>query len=125
MSKSDHVHHGLDYIEFSVTDMAEAQRFYGAAFGWEFTDYGPEYAGIRKLDGDGEVGGFRLVDRVIAGSPLAVLYSEDLEASLRAVLEAGGTIVVEPFDFPGGRRFQFRDPGGNELGVWSLPRENS
>ena len=119
MSKSDHAHHALDYIEFSVTDMAEAQRFYNASFGWEFTDYGPEYAGIRKQQGDGEVGGLRLVEQVTPGGPLAVLYSEDLEVSLQAVRDAGGTVVVEIFAFPGGRRFQFRDPGGNELGVWS------
>lgn len=117
MADPQHVHHGIDYIEFTVTDMAEAQRFYGAAFGWAFTDYGPEYAGIRK--GEGEAGGLRLDSEVAGGGPLVILYSADLEATLASVRAAGGTITTEPFDFPGGRRFHFRDPSGNELAVWS------
>ncbi len=112
-----HTHHAIDYIEFSVTDVAAAKRFYAAAFGWEFTDYAPVYAGIKG--GDGEVGGLRQVDAVQAGGPLVVLYSTDLEASLKAVRAAGGTIVKEPFPFPGGRRFHFTDPSGNELAVWA------
>lgn len=119
MSEDAHQHHGIDYIEFTVTDMAEAKRFYGEAFGWEFNDYGPEYAGIRG--GAGEVGGFRLGTEVAAGGPLVVLYSEDLEATLEGVREAGGRITTEPFEFPGGRRFHFEDPSGNELAVWALP----
>ena len=111
--------HTIDYIEFTILDMAEAKRFYGAAFGWTFNDYGPEYAGIRRPDGDGEVGGMRLDTKVERGGPLVVLYSSDLDASLRAVHDAGGRIVTEPFDFPGGRRFHFTDPSGNELAVWS------
>lgn len=112
-----HTHHAIDYIEFSVTDMTTAKKFYAAAFGWEFTDYAPGYAGIRG--GDGEVGGLRQADAVHTGGPLVVLYSTDLEASLKAVRSAGGTIVEEPFPFPGGRRFHFTDPSGNELAVWS------
>lgn len=111
------VHHTIDYIEFGVTDMAEAQRFYGAAFDWKFTDYGPEYAGIQR--GSGEDGGFRLEAEVSSGGPLVILYSSDLEASVAAVRAAGGQIVTEPFGFPGGRRFHFKDPSGNELAVWS------
>lgn len=111
-------HHTIDYIEFSVTDIAEAKRFYGAAFGWEFNDYGPEYAGIKK-DAGGEVGGMRLAENVQTGGPLVILFSDDLEASLQAVRDAGGEIVTEPFEFPGGRRFHFTDPSGNELAVWS------
>lgn len=111
-------HHTIDYIEFSVSDMAEAKRFYTEAFGWGFNDYGPDYAGIRK-DGDGEVGGMRLVAEVPRGGPLVILYSSELETSLQAVRDAGGEIVTEPFAFPGGRRFHFTDPSGNELAVWS------
>ncbi len=114
-------HHTIDYIEFSVTDMAEAQRFYNAAFGWEFTDYGPDYAGIRKPGGEGEVGGLNVTETVATGGPLVILYSEDLKATLQAVRGAGGQIVTEPFEFPGGRRFHFTDPSGNELAVWSTP----
>lgn len=112
-----HVPHAIDYIEIPVTDLAAAKRFYAAAFGWEFNDYGPDYAGIRR--GSGEAGGLRPAAEVSRGGPLVILYSEDLEASLAAVRAAGGEIVVEPFSFPGGRRFHFLDPSGNELAVWA------
>ena len=112
-----HTHHAIDYIEFPVRDVGVAKKFYTAAFGWTFTDYGPEYAGIQGPDG--EVGGLCKVDAVSKGGPLVVLYSTDLEASVRAVRAAGGTVVKEPFSFPGGRRFHFADPSGNELAVWS------
>ena len=114
---STHAHHAIDYIELTVTDVAAARKFYGAAFGWTFNDYGSDYAGIQ---GEGrEVGGFRQDASVRAGGPLVVLYSNDLEASLAKVRDAGGKIVKAPFSFPGGRRFHFSDPAGNELAVWS------
>lgn len=112
-----HTHHTIDYIEFTVRDLAAAKHFYTAAFGWAFTDYGPEYAGIQGPEG--EVGGLRQTHEVRKGGPLVVLYSTDLAASLEAVRSAGGTVVKEPFSFPGGRRFHFLDPSGNELAVWS------
>lgn len=112
-------HHTIDYIEINVMDMADAKAFYTTAFQWDFTDYGPEYAGIKKATGEGEVGGLRLVADVQRGGPLVILYSDDLEASQSAVAEAGGKIAQEIFSFPGGRRFQFLDPSGNELAVWS------
>lgn len=116
-----HAHHGIDYIEFTVRDLAAAKHFYSAAFGWAFTDYGPDYAGIQGSDR--EPGGLRRSDEVRpdkqSGAPLVVLYSNDLEASLAAVKAAGGKIVSEPLPFPGGRRFHFEDPSGNELAVWS------
>ncbi|HRP34902.1 MAG TPA: VOC family protein [Gammaproteobacteria bacterium] len=118
MTDAQHHHHEIDYIEFGVTDMAVSQRFYAAAFDWEFTDYGPEYAGIRKRQG-GEAGGLRLQAEVAPGGPLVILYSENLEQTLARVSAAGGRITQEIFEFPGGRRFQFRDPSGNELAVWS------
>jgi predicted enzyme related to lactoylglutathione lyase len=117
MSDQAHQHHGIDYVELTVTDMAAAKQFYTDAFGWGFTDYGPDYAGIRI--GAREVGGLRKDAEVGRGGPLIVLYSDDLEASLAAVRAAGGAIVTEPFAFPGGRRFQFADPSGNELAVWA------
>ncbi|MBX3372805.1 MAG: VOC family protein [Phycisphaeraceae bacterium] len=118
MAEISHIHHEIDYIEFAVTDMAESKRFYTAAFGWAFTDYGPGYAGIRRRQG-GEVGGLRLQAEVTAGGPLVILYSNDLEATMAGVQGAGGLISQEIFEFPGGRRFHFRDPSGNELAVWS------
>ena len=114
---SSSTHHGIDYVEFTVRDLAAAKRFYAAAFGWQFNDYGPEYAGIKGPQG--EVGGLHQTAQLRLGGPLVVLYSKDLEKTLEAVRAAGGKIVRDPFAFPGGRRFQFTDPSGNELGVWS------
>jgi predicted enzyme related to lactoylglutathione lyase len=112
-----HIHHAIDYIEIAVTDMDAAKSFYTSAFGWSLVDYGPEYAGIQ---GDGkETGGLRLDSEVRAGGPLVILYSEDLEGSVDAVTAAGGTIQRPIYAFPGGRRFHFADPAGNELAVWS------
>ena len=112
-----HIHHTIDYVEFTVRDLAEEQRFYTSAFGWRFNDYGPEYAGIRG--NSGEVGGLRQTTHLRSGGPLVILYSDSLEASLDAVKSAGGTVVQQPYSFPGGRRFHFSDPTGNELAVWS------
>jgi len=106
----------IDYVEFSVTDIEAAKSFYSAVFGWSFTDYGPEYASFH----DGRLGGgFQQVARVERGGPLVVLYSTDLEDVEAKIESNGGRIVRETFDFPGGRRFHFTDPAGNELAVWS------
>jgi predicted enzyme related to lactoylglutathione lyase len=110
-------HHTIDYVELTVRDLAVAKHFYAAAFGWEFNDYGPDYAGIKGARG--EVGGLHQSPEARTKGPLVILYSNDLETSLAAVRSAGGKIVREPYSFPGGRRFQFTDPSGNELGVWS------
>lgn len=115
-------HHALDYIELGVTDLGAAKAFYGDAFGWTFTDYGPgpAYVGIRgSRSTSAEVGGFRQDEHVRPGGPLVLIYSGDLDASADAVRAAGGEVTNGPYDFPGGRRFHFRDPFGNELGVWS------
>ncbi|MBF6350382.1 MULTISPECIES: VOC family protein [Nocardia] len=117
---SSHTHHGIDYIELTATDLEAAKTFYRSAFGWEFNDYGPQYAGIRRFDGsEGEAGGLAAGSEVRTGGPLVLLYSNDLDTSLRSVGAAGGTVTEGPFDFPGGRRFHFTDPSGNQLGVWS------
>lgn len=119
---STHTHHGIDYIELTVTDLDAAKRFYTAAFGWQFNDYGPTYAGIRRFDGSpGEAGGLAVATEARTGGPLVLLFSTDLDASVAAVRSAGGTITDGPYDFPGGRRFHFTDPSGNELGVWAEP----
>jgi len=121
MTTTGPVHHAIDYIEIPVTDLARAKRFYGEAFGWTFNDYGDQYVGIRKPGGasDEEAGGFRPVEAVAPGGVLLVLYSDDLEGSLEDVRRAGGKITADPFSFPGGRRFQFCDPDGHELAVWT------
>ncbi|WP_035718092.1 MULTISPECIES: VOC family protein [Gordonia] len=122
MSDSGSRHHAIDYIELTVTDAAEAKAFYAAAFGWEFNDYGPAYAGIVNPGGPDlpEVGGLATSDTAaVRGGPLVLLYSDDLDATAEQVRAAGGEIVNGPYAFPGGRRFHFTDPSGNELGVWS------
>lgn len=122
-SHTHRIHHTIDYVELPVTDLAAAREFYGAAFGWQFTAYGDAYAGIRTTaeDGADEAGGLALAQSgdVTRGGPFVLLYSADLDATLGAVTGAGGTVVSGPYAFPGGRRFHFLDPSGNELGVWS------
>lgn len=113
------IHHAIDYIELNVTDLRAAKEFYASAFGWRFNDYGPDYAGIVAPDGDGEVGGLNPSGTEGTGGPLVILFSDDLDASLAAVRAAGGRVVEEPYEFPGGRRFHFADPAGNELAVWA------
>ncbi|UCC85025.1 MAG: VOC family protein [Gemmatimonadota bacterium] len=106
----------VDYIEFGVTDIGKAKRFYSEIFGWEFTDYGPDYTSFH----DGRLaGGFRAAPEVTPGGPLVVLYATNLEDIEARIKESGGRIVQETFEFPGGRRFHFTDPSGNELAVWS------
>jgi predicted enzyme related to lactoylglutathione lyase len=113
-----HTHHTIDYVELNVSDLAAAKAFYGAAFGWQFNDYGPSYAGIRSSDGDDEVGGLNAEREPGPGGPLVLLWSGDLDASGDAVTAAGGEITEGPYEYPGGRRFHFRDPSGNVLGVY-------
>jgi predicted enzyme related to lactoylglutathione lyase len=109
-------HHRIDFFELPVTDMAKAQRFYARAFGWTFVDYGDTYADVQ---GAGLAGGLRKVDAAPPrGGAMVIVYSTDFAASELAVVEAGATIT-ERHEFPGGRRFQFLDPSGNELAVWT------
>jgi uncharacterized protein len=110
---------GIDYIEFSVSDIARARSFYGEAFSWSFKDYGPGYCEFndRRL-----TGGFALANDSGQGrgsSPLVILYSKDLAATQQRIERAGGTIVKPVYSFPGGRRFHFADPDGHELSVWT------
>ncbi|MCX7304237.1 MAG: VOC family protein [Hyphomicrobiales bacterium] len=107
----------LDYLEMPATGgtIDSVKAFYSAAFGWTFTDYGPSYAAF----GEGLDGGFHSDPAEGASKPLPILYSGDLEATLVEVEAAGGRIVRPIFSFPGGRRFHFLDPAGNELAVWS------
>jgi len=123
MPQSQH-NRRIDYIEFSTTDIARTKNFYSNVFGWEFKDFGPQYTAFK----DGRLnGGFALTDNVPSGGPLVVIYATDLEALEQAVKSAGGRITKETFTFPGGRRFHFADPDGNELAIWSdnLPTSDS
>lgn len=110
-------HHSLNYIEFPADDLGAIKKFYGGVFGWEFTDYGPEY--VAFVDGNGMDGGFTKGTVAYASGPLIILYSEDLDASAQTVEAHGGTIIKPTYEFPGGKRFHFTDPAGNELAVWS------
>lgn len=106
----------VDYVEFPSTDIEASKEFYSEVFGWEFTDYGPEYTSFF----DGRLaGGFRAAADVPAGGPLVVIYASNLEQIEARVRDGGGQIVQKTFEFPGGRRFHFTDPSGNELAVWS------
>ena len=105
----------IDYLEFPAGDVGAVKTFYGAAFGWTFQDYGPSYVAFNEgLDGgfDGDP-----ADRTTA--PLPVLYAHDIDAMLAKVEAAGGVVIKPIYAFPGGRRFHFNDPSGNELAVWS------
>lgn len=114
---TQHTHHGIDYIEFTSPVAPDTRTFFASAFGWGATAYGPEYTGLHDGRPSGaEAGGVAAGE---ARAPLVIIYSDDLDATHAAVLAAGGTVTVEPFDFPGGRRFHFREPGGAELAVWS------
>jgi hypothetical protein len=102
----------LNYVELPVSDIGSAKAFYEAAFGWSMTAFGPTYAAT--LSGDTDVG-LQADAAEATKAPLPVIEVDDLEAALEAVQAAGGTIVRPIFAFPGGRRFQFLDPSGNEL----------
>ena len=112
--------HRIDYIELCVLNLSESKTFFEKAFGWQFRDYGPDYCGIKDLANGGEMGGMTTEGNGAQTSgPLVVLISEDLEASLEETKKAGGKITKDIFEFPGGRRFEFKEPGGNVMAVWS------
>ncbi|CAG0966346.1 lactoylglutathione lyase [Phycisphaerales bacterium] len=110
----------VDYVELATHDTGATKVFYGAVMGWKFEDYGPGYTCFN----DGRLGGGFTTDRKAASGvgPLVVLYVSDLEAAEKRVRDAGGRIVKPTFSFPGGRRFHFTDPSGNELAIWSEER---
>ena len=112
-------HEKINYVEFPATDIETAKKFFSAAFAWSFVDYGPEYAAFSNAGIDG---GFYKSDLVVStenGSALIVFYSKDLEQTQVKIETAGGSINKPIFLFPGGRRFHFNDPNGNEYAVWS------
>jgi hypothetical protein len=106
----------IDYIELRGGDLPATKGFYEQAFGWTFTDYGPAYA---AFDNGGVDGGFNADAADQAAAPLVVLFATDLEAMEARIRAAGGQITRPIFSFPGGRRFHFRDPSGNELAAFS------
>ncbi|MFN4324074.1 VOC family protein [Aeromonas media] len=114
-------HEKLNYVEFAARDLAATKAFFTAAFGWQFADYGPDYCAFA---GEGLDGGFYSADMCShshQGGALLVFYSADIEATQAKVQHHGGIINRPLFDFPGGRRFHFVEPSGNEFAVWSEP----
>jgi len=109
----------INYIEIPAKNIEATKVFFSAVFGWSFVDYGPDYCSFAAQGVDG---GFFKSDLVVStknGSPLIVLYANLLEATQDKIKKAGGEIVKPIFSFPGGRRFHFSDPSGNEFAVWS------
>jgi len=114
MSQASH-NNQIDYIEFPATDITKTKEFYSSVFGWKFEDYGPDYTSFV----DGRLsGGFNKDAPLPLKGILVVLYASDLEGAEKKVKAAGAAITKEIFSFPGGRRFHFMDPNGNELAVW-------
>jgi predicted enzyme related to lactoylglutathione lyase len=104
----------IDYIEFPTADGPASGRFFSDAFGWKLIEYGPNYTGLdgAGIDGGIDAGGARVA------APLAIIRTADLDDAERRVAAAGGIVTRAQFDFPGGRRFHFREPGGSELAVY-------
>ncbi len=112
-------HEKINYVEFPAKDLEAAKTFFSLVFGWTFTDYGDEYTAFSD---EGLDGGFyisTLTSSTANGSTLIVFYSNDLEGTQSKIEKAGGSITKPTFYFPGGRRFHFTDPNGNEYAVWS------
>jgi predicted enzyme related to lactoylglutathione lyase len=109
----------LNYVEFPSRDIPATKLFFENAFNWSFQDYGPDYSSFSDQGLDGGFYKSDLISTVANGSALLVLLSENLEKSLSNVELAGGEITKAIFSFPGGSRFHFLEPGGNELAVWS------
>ena len=112
-------HEKINYVEFPARNLEATRAFFNKAFGWSFQDYGPEYI---SFSNSGIAGGFYKAELSASaenGSALIVLFSNDLEGTCSKVVDAGGVIIKEIFSFPGGRRFHFSEPSGNEFAVWS------
>ena len=106
----------INYVEFTASDLNAIKKFYSSSFGWTFTDYGPDYTAFSD---SGLMGGFEKSELPPLKGALIVLYHDKLESIQQKVVDAGAEIVKPIFSFPGGRRFHFTDPGGNELAIWS------
>ena len=112
-------HEKLNYVEFPASNPERTREFFGQAFGWSFEEFGPDYCAFSDQGLDGGFYRSQLYSTTKNGAALLVFYSEDLEATLARIEAAGGRIEKPIFDFPGGRRFHFCEPSGNEFAVWS------
>ena len=118
MGSAMHEHEKINYVEFPASNLEATKAFFQTAFGWSFVDYGPNYAAFSNQGLDGGFFASDLASSVDKGSALIVFYSDHLEDTQSKIEKAGGRIVKPIFPFPGGRRFHFADPSGNEFGVW-------
>mgnify|MGYP006415840929 CR=1 FL=1 len=112
-------HEKINYLEFPAKDIPATKTFFSEVFGWAFEDYGPEYVAFSKAGIEGGFYQSDLVSSAEKGSALVVFYSSQLEATMEKILASGGLVLKDIFSFPGGRRFHFADPNGNEFAVWS------
>ncbi|MDC0610251.1 VOC family protein [Vibrio sp.] len=115
-------HEKLNYVELPSSDLMATKAFFTAVFDWKFVDYGEDYTCFTKQGLDGGFYRSDLTCNTEKGSALLVFYSEDIDCTLKKVLVHGGTIVKQIFEFPGGVRFHFTEPSGNEFAVWSERR---
>jgi uncharacterized protein len=111
-------HEKMNYVEFPAKDLAATKAFFKSVFSWSFTDYGPEYTAFENQGLDGGFFQSDLASSTENGAALIVFYSDQLEATLAKVEKAGGVILKPIYSFPGGRRFHFTEPSGNEIAVW-------
>ena len=112
------LHEKINYVELPAKGLAATKAFFESVFGWSFTDYGPEYTAFENQGLDGGFFQSDLASSTEKGAALIVFYSNQLEATLAKVEKAGGSILRPIFSFPGGRRFHFTEPSGNEFAVW-------
>ena len=106
----------INYVEFKAKDLEKIKEFYTKCFEWTFTDYGPTYIAFSE---SGLKGGFEKIESEIVNGALVILYHKNLDFIKNKIIEAGGRISEDIFTFPGGHRFHFFDPAGNELAIWS------
>ena len=132
MSKNSNIHNNstesqyivfdflkLNYVEFATTDLLASKGLFHAVFDWKFTDYGPDNSSFYNEGLDRGFYRFETAATALEGAPLLVFYSSDITAK-QEKLERHGAVINKPiFEFPGGRRFHFKEPGGNEFAVWS------
>ena len=112
-------HEKINYLEFPVKDLEATKKFFSDVFQWSFEDFGPEYCAFSNAGMDGGFYQSDLNSLTTNGAALIVFYSEALEETEVKIKKSGGQIIKEIFTFPGGRRFHFSDPNGNEFAVWS------
>ena len=112
------LHEKMNYVELPAKDLAGTKAFFQSVFGWSFVDYGPEYTAFENQGLDGGFFQSDLASSTEKGAALIVFYSNQLEATLTKVEKAGGSILRSIYSFPGGRRFHFTEPSGNEFAVW-------